>query len=42
MIAAIEDKALIHKILAQRDNKLPCAQAPLPQVRAPPEPGLSS
>ena len=43
IIAAIEDKALIDKILTHLNNKASCAQsAPLPQVRAPPEPSLFS
>lgn len=43
VIAAIEDKALIDKILTHLNTKTSCAQtAPLPQVRAPPEPGLFS
>lgn len=38
---AIEDKAVIYKILTHLENKASCAQtAPLPQVRAPPEAGL--
>ncbi len=41
VIAAIEDKAIIDKILTHLDNKMPCAQTvPLPQVRAPPAAGL--
>jgi ribosomal protein S27E len=41
VIAAIEDKAVIDKILTHLENKASCAQtAPLPQVRAPPEAGL--
>ena len=37
VIAAIEDKAIIDKILAHLENKTSSAQtAPLPQVRAPP------
>ena len=43
VIAAIEDKAIIDKILTHLDNKRPCAQtAPLPQVRAPPAADLFS
>jgi len=34
---AIEDKAIIDKILTHLDSKMPCSQtAPLSQVRAPP------
>ena len=41
VIAAIEDKAIIDKILTHLDNKMPCAQTALsPQVRAPPAAGL--
>jgi len=43
VIAAIEDKAVIDKILTHLDNQASCAQtAPLPQVRAPPVADLFS
>lgn len=41
VIAAIEDKAVIEKILAHLDSKVFCTQPePLPQVRAPPAAGM--
>jgi len=43
VIAAIEDKAIIDKILTHLDNKVSCEKtAPLPQVRAPPVADLFS
>ena len=43
VIAAIEDKAAIDKILTHLEKKESCAQtAPLPQVRAPPVADLFS